>query len=122
MYSGGRYVLAPNAEDGSDISEASEYQSDSNSVCSDDLEVGAHETVETEERAVSEEMTHLEKTVVENHPCEANPMINQTASHTGYTEKHDVGSSVYPGPSDKGSNIRWDLIPKFPKDIPSSEL
>ncbi|XP_062704531.1 uncharacterized protein K02A2.6-like [Aedes albopictus] len=122
MYSGGRYVLAPNAEDGSDISEASEYQSDSNSVCSDDLEVGAHETVETEERAVSEKMTHLEKTVVENHPCEANPMINQTTSHTGYTEKHDVGSSVYPGPSDKGSNIRWDLIPKFPKDIPSSKL
>lgn len=124
MYNGGKYVLAPTANDGSDVSEC---LSDNNSICSADLEVAAHETVETDEPALLEaddfhkRLRYLEETmggIMKKRSSGTNP-TTETANES---EKCDDEPNSHSRPSNRGGNIRWDLIPKFPNDIPSSKL
>lgn len=134
MSNDGRYVRAPidddNQEeltpivDDSDDSVMDELN-DGSLDCADELEVAAHETVETEiptlhSDDVNSRLRKLEK-MIENIAKQRRfetPMVEQC------DENNRLGpdSSSFPGYIDKGSNIRWDLIPKFPKDIPSNKL
>ncbi|XP_058838089.1 uncharacterized protein LOC131693869 [Topomyia yanbarensis] len=126
MYNGGKYVLAPTA-DGSDQNYVGENQSDISSVCSVDLEVAAHETVESDcpilvgSGDMNERVRRLEealKNFTDKRLSESNPMVESA----GESEKLDFEPAQHASPTERGCNIRWDLIPKFPQDIPSNKL
>lgn len=120
-------MLTPNANDGLIGSEMSDELNDGGSIVFDDLEVAAHETVETDDPPsgdtddVTRRLHRLERIVensVEQPPSEAYPTVDKANEN----EKHDYEPSSGSGPTDRGCNIRWDLIPKFPNNIPSNKL
>lgn len=120
MFSGGKYVLAPPADDGTDDSER-------DSICVDDLEVAAHETVEMDgpswvesefENGSPRRLGEAGENSGEKHLPETDPNLDTD----NVKEKQDLEHSLKASPVERGCNIRWDLIPKFPKEIPSNKL
>ncbi|XP_062550165.1 uncharacterized protein LOC134214900 [Armigeres subalbatus] len=119
----GKYVRAPLADEDFNKGEISEDQNDICSLYSDDFEVAAHETVETEDQSLVEPGTINEEWgILRSSPkkptCEANPSTNKNNE----SDKHDLEDTVHSEFAERASNVRWDLIPKFPKDIPSNKL
>lgn len=121
MSNGGKFVRAPKAANGwveSDISEdqteSSDNQSNGPPDYSDDLQLGAHETVGMDPPAlpehanVSERLLRLEE-MMGNATDARRPGANPLGGPAEPTP--------YYGPADRGSNIRYDLIPKFPEQI-----
>lgn len=122
----GRHVLAPIATNNSDDREMEDLY-DGNSIFSDELDVAAHEVVETENLAPIKETSvadgnsrHLEE--MTNNLTEKRTSEPSTLGKTSDSVRYDSDPSLGTGLSDRGSNIRWELIPKFPKDIPSNKL
>ncbi|XP_065092610.1 uncharacterized protein LOC135713427 [Ochlerotatus camptorhynchus] len=127
MSNGGKFVRAPIANDVSHKSKMSEKLSDGVSFDFDDLDVAAHETVETN-NSTSEETDdvtgrlHRLERMVENFIGQKPSEVDLTANEANQNGNNDFQPSSGSNQTDRGCNIRWDLIPKFPKDIPSNKL
>lgn len=96
---------------------------DQASICSNELEVAANETVNTSNLSpeksdnVDDRLRRLEeklKHVSEKRLSGPDSTLEST--------RDSVDPPSAPHQTERGSNIRWDLIPKFPKDIPSNML
>lgn len=119
-------MQAPTPYDDLDQCEMGEELYDEGTVDFEDLEVAAHEVVETNGPAVENDdvdgRLHRLETMMENfiarQPSEACP----TSSKDDECDKPDFEPSPDSSSNSKTCNIRWDLIPKFPKDIPSNKL
>ncbi|XP_062556966.1 uncharacterized protein K02A2.6-like [Armigeres subalbatus] len=131
MTTEGKYVLAPLGNDGAyesdNRSDASDARSDAGSVDIDDLEVAAHETVEADVTApcatgdMNGRLLRLEK-MLEKFMGHHSSETLATTDKADESETSELEPSSGSGFTDRGTNIRWDLIPKFPKDVPSNKL
>lgn len=126
MSNGGKYVLAPTVSDDSDGCEI-EGLNDGHSICSDEMEVAAHEVVEMEDHEPIEETSAVDgkshhSDEITNNLTGKRPSEAMTTRETGETGRFDADPPLTTGFTDRGSNIRWEIIPKFPKDIPSNKL
>lgn len=123
MFHGGKYVLAPIVAN-DQVIEVNLDQVDGSSYLAEEQEVAAHETVETHDRT-DERLRRLEEMIKNVSGSSARGRAPDTVPVTNNPDQSGRSNhepSFASSSAERGGNIRWDLIPKFPTDIASNKL